>query len=220
MNIACNNNYIAINYGISSTFTNIQLLPIDYNIYKINNNPYILKCHGDNLGDMLFSPYNNILITGSKDCTIKLWSLPENNQLLNENINQPLLCINNFESGITNIKYHPSSNNILACTTSKNNIALIDLEAGKINNNFNLGENTSALSCAWNTNGSRLAVISKDGTISLVFYNLYLSQINIRLILEIHQVLKSSVVVILNHLIFLILLLPHIIHLTMILNNG
>ncbi|KAK2563477.1 Coronin-7 [Acropora cervicornis] len=120
---------------------------------------------GDFVTDMDFSPFDGrILATGSYDCSIKLWKIPD------EGINQELsstLCKLPSQSGrVENVLFHPSASEVLgsSCGTS---LTVWDLQ--KQQSKYNLDSHGDLVqSFCWKGDGSLSATSSKDKKIRIL----------------------------------------------------
>ncbi|XP_074621834.1 coronin-7-like [Acropora palmata] len=124
-----------------------------------------LHAHSDFVTDMDFSPFDGrILATGSYDCSIKLWKIPD------EGINQELsstLCKLPSQSGrVENVLFHPSASEVLgsSCGTS---LTVWDLQ--KQQSKYNLDSHGDIVqSFCWKGDGSLSATSSKDKKIRIL----------------------------------------------------
>jgi coronin-1B/1C/6 len=126
-----------------------------------------LSGHTGQIVDFAFNPFNEyILASGSTDCTVKIWSLPENG--LTETITESTVTLEGHMKKISNLSWHPTANNVLLSAGSDQKIQLWDIEKGKeqvtIDNMFQ----DAIQSLSWNRNGSQLCVTNKDKKLRLI----------------------------------------------------
>ena len=80
-----------------------------------------------------FHPFNDdIVATGSADCTVKLWRIPSDG--LTEHLKKSLLTLEGHSKRIQFTEFHPTSNNILATAsaTNVNEVKVWDISGGLI----------------------------------------------------------------------------------------
>jgi coronin-1B/1C/6 len=126
-----------------------------------------LSGHTGQIVDFAFNPFNEyILASGSTDCTVKIWSIPEEG--LTQSITDATVTLEGHMKKVSNVCWHPTANNVLLTAGSDQKIQLWDIEKGKervtIDNLF-----TEAIqSVAWNKNGSQLVVTNRDKKLRLM----------------------------------------------------
>lgn len=124
----------------------------------------LLSAHSDFVSDFDFSPFDdNLLVTGSHDCTVKLWQLPSSSNNLKNSLNLQSQLICAEERKIENVLWHPTAEGVLAVSSS-NVVKIYDVAMGK--EKLILDNHTDQVQClAWKTDGSSLATSCKDKTI-------------------------------------------------------
>jgi len=126
-----------------------------------------LSGHTGQIVDFAFNPFNEfILASGSTDCTVKIWSIPEGG--LTETITESTVTLEGHLKKINNILWHPTANNVLLSTGSDQRVQLWDVEKGKEQVTIDNVFNDAIQSVCWNKNGSLLAVTNKDKKLRLV----------------------------------------------------
>ena len=78
----------------------------------------VIAGHKSAVLDFDFMPsHDQIIATGSDDCTVKLWGIPSE-EGLTENITEPLSDMHGHDRKVTHIKFHPTASNTLASTSA------------------------------------------------------------------------------------------------------
>ncbi|XP_014784002.1 coronin-7 isoform X1 [Octopus bimaculoides] len=121
----------------------------------------LLSAHSDYVADFDFSPFDdNLLITGSHDCTVKLWQLPSSSKNLKNslNLNSQIVCTE--ERKIENVLWNPVAEGILAVSSAES-VRLYDVSSCK--KSLSLDEHSDMVQAiAWKGDGSMLATTCKD----------------------------------------------------------
>jgi len=121
----------------------------------------LLSGHSSQILDFAFNPFNDYIIaTGSADCTVKVWGIPEEG--LTETQKDPLLTLEQHTKKVGNILFHPTASNVLLTAGMDHKINVWDIENGKTQ--FTVGGvwEDAIQSLAYSKDGSELAVTSKD----------------------------------------------------------
>jgi len=139
------------------------------NFGKIEPGCPLLNGHRSSVLALEFSPFDpSLLLTGSDDCTCKIWRLPPDGptELFDENWADGTL--NGHNNGIRTINFNPVAENIVA--TSAMDIAVKTWDIGTQTEvssiSFECPETMANLS--WNYNGSLLAAMGKDRIIRVI----------------------------------------------------
>lgn len=121
----------------------------------------LLSGHTSQVLDFAFNPFNDyILASGSADCTVKVWGIPEEG--LTETITDPLLTLEKHTKKVGNLLFHPTASNVLLTAGMDHKINIWDLETGKDQLTVSGMFDDAIQSMAFNKDGSQLAVTSKD----------------------------------------------------------
>ncbi|KAF2069223.1 hypothetical protein CYY_009459 [Polysphondylium violaceum] len=136
---------------------------------KAPDTPFCIKGHTDPISCFEFSPFNDhVIATGSRDCTIKLWEIPEEG--LQSNLVTPLITLPKQNKRITGTYFHPSVDSLFLSTTLDYSIDLWDLSRAsggddqcQITTKLT-GSEDIIMSLSWNTwsGGNMLASSSRD----------------------------------------------------------
>lgn len=125
-----------------------------------------LNGHSGQVLDFDFNPFNDyILATGSVDCTVKIWGIPEEG--LKETIHKPLVSLEKHEKKVGLVQFHPTSSNVLATACVSPTIRFWDIEHGKDNLVINEGHKDFIQSLSFNRDGSQFVTTCKDRKIRI-----------------------------------------------------
>jgi len=140
-----------------------QVLVISHGNYgKVNQNgaPPIINGHKSAVLDTAFSPFNgDILATGSTDCSICIWQIPEGG--VKENMTDPAIRLAKHHKKVIFLEFHPTSSNVLASASADKTIRLWDIETGQIGSEFK-NHKDLIQSMLWNEDGSLMFTTCKD----------------------------------------------------------
>ena len=74
--------------------------------------------------DIAWCPHNDYVIaSGSEDCTIKVWQIPDGG--LTENLTEPVVDLSHHQRRVTLLVWHPTAQNVLLSTSKWNLFAAI-----------------------------------------------------------------------------------------------
>mmetsp|Transcript_32075 Transcript_32075/g.51830 ORF Transcript_32075/g.51830 Transcript_32075/m.51830 type:complete len:689 (+) Transcript_32075:178-2244(+) len=134
------------------------LAVIEYaNLGKLRSVPLIAG-HSGAIMDFDWNPFNDSMIaTGSEDCTVKVWDVPQGG--LKENLEVPLLSLNEHTRKIVTVDFCPIAS-VLATTSFDCTIKIWDLEMGKPR--FTVDDLPNVQSLSWAFDGSKVAAFCKD----------------------------------------------------------
>lgn len=143
--------------------------------------------HSGQVLDFDFNPFNDyILATGSADCTVKVWGIPEGG--IKESVNKPLVSLEKHEKKICIVQFHPTSNNVLATACAAPTIKLWDIETGKDQVTISEGNKDLIQSLSFNKDGSQFVTTGKDKKVRI--FDPRVNQVAVEA--EGHQGIKGS----------------------------
>jgi len=121
----------------------------------------LLSGHSGQILDFQFNPFNDYIIaSGSADCTVKIWGIPEGG--LQETQKDPLLTLEAHTKKVGNVLFHPTASNVLYTAGMDHKINIWDIETGKTQITVQGIYGDAIQSLAFNKDGSQLATTSKD----------------------------------------------------------
>ncbi|OAD58963.1 Coronin-7 [Eufriesea mexicana] len=115
-NIAASAAFMAFN--VDHNGSNLAVLPLEDCGRKSKTMP-LLHAHADTVTDMDFSPFHDgLLATGSQDCLVKLWHIPESG--LEEPLNNPECTFYHHQRRVEVVCWHPSAEHLLTTVSYTN----------------------------------------------------------------------------------------------------
>ena len=128
---------------------------------------YHISTHKGRLTDFDFHPFDETIIaTASEDCKVNINQFPIEG--LTENITKPQVEIKGHTKAVSLILFNPSANNIIASASYDVTVKILNIEKASIITSYDQFENlkhnqyNNIYSLAWNKDGSKLAITSKD----------------------------------------------------------
>lgn len=121
--------------------------------------------HAGSVTDLDWHPFNEQLIaTGSTDCTVKLWQLPEGE--LKGLIDKPLVTLEGHNKRILYTTFHPCASNVLAVADFDKQCLVWDMQkSDEPSMEFSLKDPIQDIK--WNEGGSLLGISCKDKSVRL-----------------------------------------------------
>ncbi|RZC40501.1 coronin-7 [Asbolus verrucosus] len=161
-NIAASAKFMAFNWEHAGS--SLAVLPIDDSGRKSKLMP-LLHAHSDTVTDMEFSPFHDgLLATGSQDCLVKIWHIPENG--LQESLSNPECTFSHKQRRVETVGFHPTADFLLH-STSYTTLTLWDLVSGQ--EVFSNAEPTDVIQAvSWKRDGTLLATSSKDKQVRIL----------------------------------------------------
>ncbi|CAK9811862.1 Coro7 [Anthophora plagiata] len=161
-NIAASAAFMAFN--VDHNGSNLAVLPLEDCGRKSKTMP-LLHAHADTVTDMDFSPFHDgILATGSQDCLVKLWHIPEIG--LEEPLCNPECTFSHRQRRVEVVCWHPSAEHLLT-TVSYTNLSLWDVISQK--ELFSNNEHADVIqSLSWKQDGVLLATSCKDKQVRII----------------------------------------------------
>lgn len=127
---------------------------------RVGSNVAKVSVHKGKVLDVQFSPVNySLLATASEDCHLAVTQIPEGG--VKEHIRKPLVDLSGHQKKVTNLRWHPVANNVLASGSADHVVRVWDIATQQSKLAF---EDCKEVihDISWNTDGSLLAVLSKD----------------------------------------------------------
>ncbi|KAL6436067.1 hypothetical protein ACFW04_005703 [Cataglyphis niger] len=161
-NIAASASFMAFN--VDHNGSSLAVLPLEDCGRKSKTMP-LLHAHADTVTDMGFSPfYDGLLATGSQDCLVKLWHIPESG--LEESLCNPECTFSHRQRRVETVCWHPSAEHLLT-TTSFTNLSLWDVLSQQ--ELFSNSDHTEVIqSVSWKQDGIVLATSCKDKQLRII----------------------------------------------------
>ncbi|ESO01082.1 hypothetical protein HELRODRAFT_112879 [Helobdella robusta] len=132
---------------------------------RIDRDAPLVVGHKAAILDIQWCPHDDdIIASGSEDCTVKVWRIPEAGMF--RNIDEPLVDLVGHQRRVGLVVWHPSALNILLSGGSDNHVILWNVGEGEAIMSIEFPD--IPLSASWNYDGSRFAVSSKDRKVRIV----------------------------------------------------
>ncbi|XP_057342240.1 coronin-7 isoform X3 [Microplitis mediator] len=161
-NIAASAAFMAFN--VDHNGSSLAVLPLEDCGRKSKTMP-LLHAHADTVTDMDFSPFHDgLLATGSQDCLVKLWHIPEVG--LEESLCNPECTFSHRQRRVEVVRWHPTAEHLLT-TVSYTNLSLWDVISQQ--ELFSNNEHADVIqSLSWKYDGSLLATSCKDKQVRII----------------------------------------------------
>ncbi|XP_078683818.1 coronin-7-like [Branchiostoma floridae x Branchiostoma belcheri] len=164
--IKANCHHIAYNHD-SPGGTTLGILPLN-SVGRQDRSTPMLHAHADFVTDFDFSPFDvftesSLLVTGSQDCSVKLWTLPSGPLLEPPSATATLTTL---DRRVENVLWHPTAENILGFSSDRS-VRIWDVGAQQ--EAYVLEDHNDLVqSFSWKEDGSLLATSCKDKKIRVL----------------------------------------------------
>ncbi|XP_011862299.1 PREDICTED: coronin-7 isoform X3 [Vollenhovia emeryi] len=161
-NITASTAFMAFN--VDHNGSSLAVLPLEDCGRKSKTMP-LLHAHADTVTDMDFSPFHDgLLATGSQDCLVKLWHIPESG--LEESLCNPECTFSHRQRRVETVCWHPAAEHLLT-TASFTNLSLWDVLSQQ--ELFSNSDHTEVIqSVSWKEDGTVLATSCKDKQMRII----------------------------------------------------
>ncbi|CAL1674426.1 unnamed protein product [Lasius platythorax] len=151
-------------FNVDHNGSSLAVLPLEDCGRKSKTMP-LLHAHADTVTDMGFSPFHDgLLATGSQDCLVKLWHIPESG--LEESLCNPECTFSHRQRRVEAVCWHPSAEHLLT-TASFTNLSLWDVLSQQ--ELFSNSDHTEVIqSVSWKQDGIVLATSCKDKQLRII----------------------------------------------------
>ncbi|XP_039310008.1 coronin-7 isoform X3 [Solenopsis invicta] len=151
-------------FNVDHNGSSLAVLPLEDCGRKSKTMP-LLHAHADTVTDMDFSPFHDgLLATGSQDCLVKLWHIPESG--LEESLCNPECTFSHRQRRVETVCWHPSAEHLLT-TASFTNLSLWDVLSQQ--ELFSNSDHTEVIQCvSWKEDGTVLATACKDKQLRII----------------------------------------------------
>jgi len=110
--------------------------------------------------DVQFCPFNDhIIASGSEDCLVKVWEIPEGG--LTSNLDESLVDLEGHQRRVGIVNWHPTAENVLLSAGFDYVIFIWDIETASPIQTLEMHTDT-IFSVSWNFDGSLIGTTSKD----------------------------------------------------------
>jgi len=135
-----------------------------------------VKGHSGAILDTEWSPFDDsLLATGSEDCTIKLWSIPDDWEPTDEkglgkkgeDFSESMIDLEGHAKKVTLMRFHPTAANTLLSASADHTVKVWDVESGSHVTSFDdLPDLCQDI--IWDVRGDSIAVSNKDKAIRII----------------------------------------------------
>ncbi|XP_055754262.1 coronin-1A-like [Salvelinus fontinalis] len=117
--------------------------------------------------DIEFCPHNdNIIASGSEDCSVMIWEIPEGG--LVTPLNDPVVKLEGHSKRVGILSWHPTAHNVLMSAGCDNVVILWNVACGEAMVRIDSVHPDLIYSACWNRDGSQILTSCKDKTIRVL----------------------------------------------------
>ncbi|KAM9464264.1 uncharacterized protein ACWYII_009532 isoform 1-T1 [Salvelinus alpinus] len=117
--------------------------------------------------DIDWCPHNDqVIASGSEDCTVMVWQIPENG--LVTGLSEPVVVLEGHSKRVGIITWHPTARNVLLSAGCDNLIIIWNVGTGEAMIQLEDMHPDVIFSACWNRNGSLICTACKDKTIRVI----------------------------------------------------
>lgn len=116
--------------------------------------------------DIAWCPHNdNVIASGSEDCVVKVWQIPDNG--ITRTLTEPVVDLQLHQRRVGLVLWHPTALNVLLTAGSDNLVIIWNVGTGEPLVKMNCHPDIVYSAC-WNWDGSRLVTTCKDKKIRII----------------------------------------------------
>ncbi|XP_070706618.1 uncharacterized protein [Pempheris klunzingeri] len=117
--------------------------------------------------DIDWCPHNDLVIaSGSEDCTVMVWQIPENG--LETPLSEPVVVLEGHSKRVGIVSWHPTARNVLLSAGCDNQIIIWNVGTGEAMINLEDMHPDVIFSVSWSRNGSLLCTACKDKKVRVI----------------------------------------------------
>ncbi|KAF3702054.1 Coronin-1C Coronin-3 [Channa argus] len=117
--------------------------------------------------DIDWCPHNDLVIaSGSEDCTVMVWQIPENG--LETALSEPVVVLEGHSKRVGIVSWHPTARNVLLSAGCDNQIIIWNVGTGEAIINLEDMHPDVIFSVSWSRNGSLLCTACKDKKVRVI----------------------------------------------------
>ncbi|XP_008301138.1 uncharacterized protein LOC103373108 isoform X1 [Stegastes partitus] len=117
--------------------------------------------------DIDWCPHNDLVIaSGSEDCTVMVWQIPENG--LENPLSEPVVVLEGHSKRVGIVSWHPTARNVLLSAGCDNQIIIWNVGTGEAMINLEDMHPDVIFSVSWSRNGSLLCTACKDKKVRVI----------------------------------------------------
>ncbi|ESO08845.1 hypothetical protein HELRODRAFT_74052 [Helobdella robusta] len=140
------------------------VLPLD-KVGRVDREAPLVVGHKAAVLDLQWCPHDDsIIASGSEDCTVKIWQIPEGG--LTANMEEPIVDLVAHQRRVGLVVWHPTAQNILLSGGSDNKVYIWNIGTGDIVSETSFPE--VPLSAFWSWDGGKYVASCKDKKVRIV----------------------------------------------------
>ncbi|XP_031711830.1 uncharacterized protein coro1cb isoform X1 [Anarrhichthys ocellatus] len=117
--------------------------------------------------DIDWCPHNDhVIASGSEDCTVMVWQIPENG--LGTPLSVPVVVLEGHSKRVGIVSWHPTARNVLLSAGCDNQIVIWNVGTGQAMINLEDMHPDVIFSVSWSRNGSLLCTACKDKKVRVI----------------------------------------------------
>ncbi|KAJ0057138.1 hypothetical protein NL108_002068 [Boleophthalmus pectinirostris] len=117
--------------------------------------------------DIEWCPHNDqVIASGSEDCTVMVWQIPENG--LESPLSEPVVVLEGHSKRVGIVSWHPTARNVLLSAGCDNQIIIWNVGTGEAMINLEDMHPDVIFSVSWSRNGSLLCTACKDKKVRVI----------------------------------------------------
>ncbi|XP_040053633.2 uncharacterized protein coro1cb isoform X1 [Gasterosteus aculeatus] len=117
--------------------------------------------------DIDWCPHNDhVIASGSEDCTVMVWQIPENG--LSAPLSEPVVVLEGHSKRVGIVSWHPTARNVLLSAGCDNQIVIWNVGTGEAMISLEDMHPDVIFSVSWSRNGSLLCTACKDKKVRVV----------------------------------------------------
>jgi coronin-1B/1C/6 len=141
------------------------VLPLD-KVGRIDRDVPLVSGHKAAVLDIAWCPHNdNVIASGSEDCTVKVWQIPDGG--ITSTLTKPAVDLVAHQRRVGQVLWHPSALNVLLSSGSDMKIFIWNVGTSTILSTIDCHPEV-ILSVSWNYNGSRIVTSCKDKILRVI----------------------------------------------------
>ncbi|KAM9097956.1 LOW QUALITY PROTEIN: coronin-1C [Sarcophilus harrisii] len=116
--------------------------------------------------DIDWCPHNDqVIASGSEDCTVMVWQIPENGLTLS--LTEPVVILEGHSKRVGIVAWHPTARNVLLSAGCDNAVIIWNVGTGKPLITLD-DMHSDMIYMSWNRNGSLICTASKDKKVRVI----------------------------------------------------
>ncbi|XP_042297991.1 coronin-1C isoform X1 [Sceloporus undulatus] len=117
--------------------------------------------------DIDWCPHNDhVIASGSEDCTVMVWQIPENGLTLS--LTEPVVILEGHSKRVGIVAWHPTARNVLLSAGCDNAIIIWNVGTGEPLINLDDMHQDMIYNVSWNRSGSLICTASKDKKVRVI----------------------------------------------------